>query len=89
MSTLAELRAEVDRLDSELVRLLIERAEVTRRIGEEKGRTGAAVRDPEREARVIARVKAMNGGRLRDALLEAVYAQIFEMCIEVQKEGRT
>lgn len=88
MTGLDSLREDVDRIDTEIVRLLIERAEVTRKIGEEKGKTGAAVRDPVREASVIARVKAMNAGRLRDALLVSVYSRIFEMCIEVQKEGR-
>lgn len=89
MTPLDRLREDVDRIDTDIVRLLIQRAEVTRKIGDEKGRTGVAVRDPEREAKVIARVKALNGGRLRDTLLETVYGSIFEMCIEVQKEGRS
>ncbi len=89
MTNLERLRQEVNRMDAEVVRILQERAEITRRIGAEKGKTGVAVRDPAREAEVMARVKAMNAGRLPEPLLESVYRRIFEMCIEVQKEERS
>ncbi len=86
MTNLDRLRKEVDRIDETIINRLLERADITRKIGEEKSRTGVSLHDPEREAEVIARLRAINRGRLRDDLLEAVYRRIIEMCIEVQRE---
>jgi chorismate mutase / prephenate dehydratase len=81
-------RAEVDALDREIIRLLVERVEAARKIGEAKRALGAPLQDPDREEAVLRRLKEQNGGRLGDRALEAVYRRIFEMCIEAQKEMR-
>ena len=58
---LAALRAGIDRCDEELVALLRRRMEISSRVAASKAGTGKPVRDPEREAAVVARVRALAG----------------------------
>ncbi len=79
-------RNEVDKVDESIMKLLLERADITRKIGEEKRRSGLDLQDARREAEVMQRLQSINGGRLREDLLEAAYRSIIEMCTEVQRE---
>jgi isochorismate pyruvate lyase len=54
--TLAELRAEIDRIDRELVRLIAERSGFVRRAAELKTRR-EEILDPERIAAILAEIK--------------------------------
>jgi chorismate mutase/prephenate dehydrogenase len=62
--TLAELREQIDQLDSELVDLLRRRSEVTTKVGQVKSQTGMPIYVPEREAELIQlrRFEASNQG---------------------------
>ena len=51
-----ELRKKIDELDDKIAELYLERQRTVREIGEEKARTHAAVLDPAREKKIIARV---------------------------------
>lgn len=51
-----ELRKKIDELDDQIAELYLERQRTVREIGEEKARTHAAVLDPAREKKIIARV---------------------------------
>lgn len=51
-----ELRKKIDELDDKIAGLYLERQRTVREIGEEKARTHAAVLDPAREKKIIARV---------------------------------
>ena len=51
-----ELRKKIDELDDKIAELYLERQRTVRQIGEEKARTHAAVLDPAREKKIIARV---------------------------------
>ena len=64
---LAALRAGIDRCDEELVALLRRRMEISSRVAASKAGTGKPVRDPEREAAVVARVRALAGPGLAAA----------------------
>lgn len=55
---LDKLRAEIDRIDSDLVKLLSERAKITRQVGDYKRERGLPVYVPEREAQLIANRRA-------------------------------
>ncbi len=59
MSDLQELRCEIDRIDHQLVRLLEQRMDIARKIGEYKAENGLPVFDPERENEKIAAVRAL------------------------------
>ena len=79
MRTLDELRADIDRVDEVLVRLLNERARVACEIGRIKKEQGIEVYQPEREKEVLAHVRsvASEGPLGADAI-----ARLFERIID-------
>lgn len=56
---LGRMRGSIDNMDSALIHLLAERFKVTQRVGELKARAGLPAADHEREARQIARLRAL------------------------------
>lgn len=74
--TIDDWRAEIDRIDAELVALLNRRAECAVGIGRIKRRNGQPVYVPERERDVIQRVTSANGGPLPNAAVEAIFQTI-------------
>jgi chorismate mutase/prephenate dehydratase len=73
---LAALRAEIDRIDRELVGLMNARAEVARQIGHLKKSSGQETYDPSREEMVLERVTATSQGPLSADSLKAVYREL-------------
>ena len=59
MSTLEELRAQIDDIDVQMVALFEQRMNVTRQVGEYKKEHGMPVLDRNREAEVLAGKEAM------------------------------
>jgi chorismate mutase/prephenate dehydratase len=80
--TLAPLRAEIDRLDAEIAALVAARAAVAREIGRLK--PPGAVRDPAREAEVLARARAALPD-LPPAQVESVWRALIALCTAVQQ----
>ena len=72
-----DLRRLIDLIDEEIVRLLNERMEICRRIGEAKRRAGKPLRDPGRDAVILERV-----GTFRE-----VFRVIIDLCIREQGGG--
>ena len=56
---LEELRAEIERVDRELIALMAQRHAIVREVGACKRASGQAVLDPAREAAVVARAGAL------------------------------
>lgn len=79
MPTLDELRADIDRVDEVLVRLLNERARVACEIGRVKKEQGVELYQPDREKQVLAHVRsiASEGPLGADAI-----ARLFERIID-------
>jgi chorismate mutase/prephenate dehydratase len=73
---LAPLRAQIDRIDRELVGLMNERAEMARQIGHIKRSAGQETYDPAREEMVLERVVAANPGPLSGDSLKAIYREL-------------
>ena len=71
-------RADIDALDEQIVALLNERAKHAAAIGKLKGNDGAY--RPEREAEVLRRVAAANGGPLANAALGRLFTEIISAC---------
>ena len=55
---LSELRQQIDEVDSQLVKLLAQRAEITAKVGQYKSQVGLPIYVPEREAELIAKRRA-------------------------------
>ncbi len=85
MQTLDELRQDIDRIDGELVRLLIERAQVAIEIGDLKMKEKSPIQNTDREAKVIERVRDMNDGPMSDESIVAIYRGIILACTRVQE----
>ncbi|HML10300.1 MAG TPA: chorismate mutase [Stellaceae bacterium] len=63
-SELEELRRQIDRIDDDLLQLLVERLELVGRIGALREQTGASFYIPSREAAIIRRLVDRNQGEL-------------------------
>src|SRR5919202_5285108 len=78
------LRAGIDAVDEQIVRLLDERARLARRIGEIKLKSGLDVYDPAREQKVLNRVGALSRGDFPKRGLEAVDREIISSSISLE-----
>jgi chorismate mutase len=56
---LLEMRHSIDNIDAALIHLLAERFKQTRKVGQLKAKSGLPPADPAREARMIARLRAL------------------------------
>ena len=84
-----ELRARIDEIDGELVRLLNRRAELVQGIGAAKHSAGLDVFDNSREENVFRNVQSHNRGPLPEQALRAVYEHgIIPVMRSIQKSTR-
>ena len=86
MSDIAELRAKIDAIDLELLRLLNERASVAREIGVIKSREGLPIYSPEREDRVIRSLIDRSSGPLKPEAIRAIYCEIMSAALALEKD---
>jgi len=84
---LADVRAEIDRIDRTIQELIAERARFARQVGKAKGKLAAAVEyyRPEREAQVLRMVVDRNEGPLSDEVLVHVFREIMSACLAQQE----
>lgn len=68
---LGAIRQSIDNIDAALVHLLAERFKATQRVGKLKAERGLPPSDPDREARQIARLRAL----ALDAQLDPAFAE--------------
>ncbi|MEW6540641.1 MAG: prephenate dehydratase [Bacillota bacterium] len=82
-SGLESIRAEIDVTDSQIVALLAERAELARQAG--KYKNGRPVRDPEREAEIKERLRALAVKKgLDPGMVTGVYDLLLPYFVELQ-----
>ena len=80
-------REEIDRIDSELLRLLNERAAVALRVGAAKSDLDAALCDPKRETEVLSRLAAENPGPFDDKSIENIFQRIIDESLQLQQRA--
>jgi chorismate mutase/prephenate dehydratase len=86
--TLKEIRSEIDSLDSQLLQLLNQRAELVHEVGLLKKRDGVAIYAPEREEQLLRSLIELNGkikGRLSPAAVRAIYREIMSASFALEK----
>ncbi len=85
-AALAAHRAEIDRIDRQLLALLSERASHAHAIGQIKG--GTAAYRPEREAQILRRVAAENPGPLPDDAVQSIFRTVIGACLALERRLR-
>lgn len=82
LGKLKPLRERIDALDAQILELLSQRARTAQEVGEVKHAAHAdgPVLRPDREAEVVRRLQALNGGPLPDEALAAVWSEIISAC---------
>ncbi|HZH08401.1 MAG TPA: prephenate dehydratase [Lautropia sp.] len=85
---LDSLRKGIDDLDRQLLALLSKRAAYALAVGDLKKGQEAPVYRPEREAQVIARLKAMNAGPLPAGAIDAIWREVMSACRGLERRLR-
>ena len=76
--TIDEIRTNIDRLDSDLLRIFNERAALALKIGEIKKGLDLPVYDPAREKRIFTRMTAENPGPLDDEAIVRLFERVVD-----------
>jgi len=76
--TIDEIRAEIDRLDNELLRIFNQRADFALKIGEIKKGLEIPVYDPAREKNIFLRMKAENPGPLDNEAIVRLFERVID-----------
>jgi chorismate mutase/prephenate dehydratase len=74
---LQKIRQQIDTIDDQLIKLLNERMELVRQVGEIKRAGNAIIYRPEREKSIIDRLEKKSNGLLSRAAIEAIFLEIF------------
>ncbi len=76
--TIDDYRREINRLDSELLRIFNERAALALKIGEIKKELGIPVYDPEREKRIFETMSGANRGPLENDAIIRLFERVID-----------
>lgn len=86
MSEITDLRKRIDAIDTDLVRLLNERAAIAKEIGAFKHREGLPIYSPEREEHVLRALVEKSPGPLTPDSLKAIYREIMSASLALEKD---
>lgn len=76
MSSLQDLRRQIDEIDNQLLDLLSQRAKLAQEVGHGKSRTATQYFSPERERQIYERLTKANTGPLPKEALRAIFREI-------------
>ena len=79
MKNIEDLRVNIDKVDDEIIKLLNERMEYVKKIGELKNASGGHIYRPEREKAIISRLESIASKNLDRKAIEAIYFEIFSI----------
>ena len=82
---LDDLREKIDTVDSKLIELLNERAELVHQVGEIKRRDGLAIYAPEREEALLQALVKKSKGRLPEKSIRAIYREIMSAALALEE----
>lgn len=87
MNELNHLRERIETINIEILKLLSERGEIAKCIGEQKRKAGSAIYDPEREKEMINKLQDLNEGPFDDNVIKQLFKEIFKASTELQKSN--
>src|SRR5262245_42793178 len=79
-------RAEIDAIDTEILRLLNRRAEIALRVGAAKTVVDTSLCDPKRESEVLERLTAENPGPFDGQSIENIFQRIIDESLHLQQK---
>ncbi len=85
---LEKLRAQIDTLDEQIVKLLNDRANVVVQVGQVKNAQNAPVYAPDREHKILERIQQLNEGPLPNRCLVAIYRELMSGSFALERRLR-
>ncbi|MEY4285919.1 MAG: P-protein [Pseudomonadota bacterium] len=85
---LADLRAQIDQLDQQLLSMLNQRARLAEQVGEVKRREGSSFFRPDRVAQVIKSLQSRNQGPLKAEHVATIWREITSACLSLEAAQR-
>ncbi len=88
---LEEIRAKIDRVDRELLKLLSQRAELVHEVGEIKRKEGLEIFAPDREEKLLRKLIDLNHknkGRLPEKSLRSIFREIISAALALEQDMR-
>ncbi len=85
---LNKLRKKVDKLDSQIVALLNQRAGLVKKIGKLKEKKSLSTYMPDRESEIYERVLKENKGPLSDSAIRSIYREIMSSALALERRPR-
>ena len=86
MSDLTDIRDQIDAIDTELLRLLNQRAKLALAVGEIKNRDGLPIYAPEREMTLLRSLVERSSGPLPPIAIRAIYREIMSASLALEKD---
>lgn len=86
MSELSEIRGKIDAIDSQLLKLLNERATLALEVGHIKNRDGLPIYAPDREMALLRGLVERNEGPLPAPAIRAIYREIMSAALALEKD---
>ncbi|MDP6967009.1 MAG: chorismate mutase [Candidatus Marinimicrobia bacterium] len=84
-SRITKIRKDIDRLDDELLGLLIKRLKLGKEIGEVKREIGRVVADEAREKQIFQRLIKNAGSKMAEKDIIEIFSKILEISRKTQK----
>ena len=85
---LKKLRDQINHIDNQILKLLQERAELSKRVGSLKSLTGNKIYVPQREYEILNRLKMQNHGIYPEDAIDQIWSEIFTASRAVQEPNR-
>jgi len=85
---LTPYRERINQIDETILELLIERAQLAKKIGEIKKERGLQIHVPEREREILERLLEKNRGRFPEQALVRIFREIISACLSLEKPLR-
>ena len=82
-----DFRRKIDRLDDQLIDIIVERLSLTLDIGEIKEEINLNITDNNREQEIINRMTQRLNGRLNPKEIEKIFNLIFQISKKIQKKN--
>ncbi len=86
MSELLDIRAKIDAIDTQLLRLLNERATLALEVGRIKSRDGLPIYAPDREMSLLRGLVERSDGPLSPTAIRAIYREIMSAALALEKD---